>query len=336
MSEAPFVSIMTPVYNGADFIAECVESVLKQTHTNYEYIIVNNCSTDGTLDILNAYAKKDSRIIVHDNTTFLDVMANHNLGFRLISPNSKYVKVVSADDWIIPECLDRIMECAEAHPSVGVVGSYSIAGKKVVFDGLDFDRTVVNGHEACRDTLLGKYYAFGAPTSLLYRADLVRDCEAFFPGKSPHADTSGVYQALERSDFGFVHQVLSYTRVHAQSQTSRSLKYGSLKHALLADVVRFGPRYLTPEEFQRVSTNAMNKYYSWLVPALIEHSLSKEFLEEQKAGLRAIGVELSIPKLLKAAGMRGVEFIKTPALTVNRITKMLNRRGKIEARYYYD
>jgi glycosyltransferase involved in cell wall biosynthesis len=336
MSEASFVSIMTPVYNGADYIRQCVESVLKQTHTNFEYIIVNNCSTDGTIDILKEYANKDSRVIVHDNEQFLDVMANHNLGFRMVSPQSKYVKVVSADDWIIPECVAKLMEHADANPSVGVVGSYSCAGHKVVFDGLEFEQTVVNGHEACRDTLLGKYYAFGAPSSLLYRGDLVRDCEAFFPGKSPHADTSGVYQALERSDFGFVHQVLSYTRVHAQSQTSRSLKFGSLKHALLADIVRFGPRYLSSEDYERVSKNALNKYYAWLAPALIEHSLSKEFLEEQRVGLRAIGVELSMAKLVQAFGMRGIEFVTTPALTVNRITRTLRRRGKIEARYYFD
>jgi glycosyltransferase involved in cell wall biosynthesis len=327
---------MTPVYNGAAFIAECIESVLKQTYSNFEYIVVNNCSTDGTLDIVSDYARKDSRIIVHDNEKFVDVMANHNLGFRLISGRSKYVKVVSADDWILPECILRMVELAEANPTVGVVGSYSVAGHKVVFDGIDFNVSVIPGREASRSTLLGNYYALGAPSSLLYRADLVRDCEAFFPGSSPHADTSGVYQALERSDLGYLHQVLSYTRVHAQSQTSRSLKYGSLKHALLADVVRFGPLYLTKEELDRVTSSALDNYYSWLVPAFIEHSFSKEFLEEQRTGLRAIGVELSVPRILKAAGLRGLEFVTTPEITVKKISKMLGRRGKIVARYYYD
>jgi glycosyltransferase involved in cell wall biosynthesis len=63
----PFVSVVTPVYNGADFLAECIDSVLSQTYDNFEYLIVNNCSTDGTLAIALDYAKKDPRIRVHSN-----------------------------------------------------------------------------------------------------------------------------------------------------------------------------------------------------------------------------------------------------------------------------
>ena len=62
----PLVSVVTPVYNGADFLEECIESVLKQTYGNFEYLIVNNCSKDRTLDIALSYAQKDSRIRVHD------------------------------------------------------------------------------------------------------------------------------------------------------------------------------------------------------------------------------------------------------------------------------
>ncbi len=58
----PLVCVLTPVYNGADFIEQCIESVLAQSFTNYEYIIINNCSTDNTLEIARRYAAKDSRI----------------------------------------------------------------------------------------------------------------------------------------------------------------------------------------------------------------------------------------------------------------------------------
>lgn len=54
----PLVSVITPVYNMGQFLPECIEGVLMQTYKNFEYIIVNNCSKDNTLEIASAYAKK--------------------------------------------------------------------------------------------------------------------------------------------------------------------------------------------------------------------------------------------------------------------------------------
>jgi glycosyltransferase involved in cell wall biosynthesis len=235
--EQPLVTVATPVYNGAEFLARCIESVLAQTYESYEYLIVNNCSTDGTLDIALSYAKKDSRIRVHDNDRFLGVIENHNLAFRLISPTSKYCKVVSADDFIFPECLARMVEVAEANPSVGFVGSYLIVGKQVQGAGLEYERRIVPGREICRATLLGGPYVFGSPTTLLYKADLLRKTDAFYPNNNPHADTSACYKWLEHYDFGFVHQVLSYAQIHAASQTSRSITYGIVHRARIGDLV---------------------------------------------------------------------------------------------------
>ena len=71
-SEAePLVSVLTPVYNGEKLLAQSIRSVLAQTYTNFQYTIVNNCSTDRTLEIAESFAKQDSRIKVHNNTDFL-------------------------------------------------------------------------------------------------------------------------------------------------------------------------------------------------------------------------------------------------------------------------
>src|SRR6185436_5071933 len=94
----PLVSVVTPVYNTEKYLAECIESVLAQTYSHWEYIIVNNYSTDRTLEIAQSYADKDHRIRVQTNTQFVDIMTNHNIGVRLISPESKYCKLVCADD----------------------------------------------------------------------------------------------------------------------------------------------------------------------------------------------------------------------------------------------
>src|SRR5690242_19722118 len=95
---APLVSVVTPVYNGAQYLRECVESVLDQTYSRWDFTIVNNCSTDRTLEIAQAYAAKDSRIKVHTNDRFMPVMENYNNALRQISADTCYCKVLAADD----------------------------------------------------------------------------------------------------------------------------------------------------------------------------------------------------------------------------------------------
>src|SRR5579864_8803850 len=103
----PLVSIVSPVYNESEHLAECIESVLAQTYQNWDYTIVNNCSTDGSMEIARRYAAQDRRIRIHENQHFLPVIQNHNAAFRQTSPDSKYCKVVLSDDWIFPECIER-------------------------------------------------------------------------------------------------------------------------------------------------------------------------------------------------------------------------------------
>ena len=333
-SEQPLVSVVTPVYNGEDFLVECIESVLRQSYSNWEYIIVNNCSTDRTLEIALNYAKKDGRIQVHSNHQLIGVMENHNIALGLISPKAKYCKVVCADDWIFPDCLLRMVEVAEANPTVGLVGSYSLAGKRVNYQGLAYERKVVPGNEMCRDSLLGGPYVLGCPTSLLYRADLVRKPGGFYPNSNPHCDTTACYQSLEHSDFGFVHQLLSYTRIHASSQTSRSIKFGVINLAMLSDVARFGPQYLSLVELKQRLKILTDEYYRALVPTLLAQPRNNEFWQRQRIELQEIGLKFSRAKLLKAAFLKGLRFLVKPSLAFKRASAIKRNAGKIEARYY--
>lgn len=101
MESAPLVSVVTPFYNTREYLAECIESVLRQTFTNWEYILVNNCSTDGSEEIVQSYVDQfPDRVRLVHNQSFLSHLANYNFALSLVSPNSKYCKMVQADDWI--------------------------------------------------------------------------------------------------------------------------------------------------------------------------------------------------------------------------------------------
>src|SRR5262249_14183861 len=153
------------------------------------------------------------RIKVIDNQKFLRAIPNHNLTLRQISPSSKYCKMVFADDWIAPDCIEQMVALAEQHPSVGIVGSYGLRGTDVVWTGLPYPSTVVSGRQICRARFLDGLYVFGTATSLLYRADLVRARDPFFTETNLHADAETCHALLRTCDFGFVHQLLTFTRI---------------------------------------------------------------------------------------------------------------------------
>src|SRR4051794_3225988 len=96
----PLVSIVTPVYNGADYLEECIESVLAQTYVRWGYTIVDNASTDATPEIAARYAARDARIRHLRFEELVGVTANHNRAFEAISAESEFCKIVQADDFL--------------------------------------------------------------------------------------------------------------------------------------------------------------------------------------------------------------------------------------------
>ena len=323
----PLVSVLTPVYNGAPYLKECIESVLAQTYSNWDYTIVNNCSTDETLDIAESYARGDNRIRVCNNDVFLDVIGNHNKAFRLISQESKYCKVVSADDWLFPECLAQMVQLAEAHPSAGFVGSYQLSGGNtdwrtwdVIWTELPYPSALISGREVCRMQLLGGPYVFGSPTSLLYRSDLVRQDDNFYPNSTAEADTSACYKHLQHSDFGFVHQVLSYMRVHEQTMTAISRSRNAYESAHLSDLVEYGPNCLTRDELNKRLKEVLAGYYQFLGVSVF-HRRDAAFWAYHKRRLAECHQRFSYMRLAMAVMVKGADLLLNPKQTVEKALK---------------
>ncbi|MCR4405507.1 MAG: glycosyltransferase [Anaerolineae bacterium] len=294
----PLVSVVTPVYNAEPYLAECIESVLAQTYRNWEYIIVNNRSTDRSLEIAEHYARQDARIRVHNNREFLKQFQNWNHAMRQISPASKYCKVVHADDWLFPECIARMVEVAEAHPSVGIVGAYRLDENRVDLDGLPYPSTVVPGWKICRLSLLEDLWVFGSPTSLLIRSDIVRSREAFYDESILHADTVACFDILQDWDFGFVHQVLTFTRRHNESLTSFTNSFHTRRLANFMILLKYGPVYLGSEYEKRLK-QAEENYYRFLARSVFDLK-GKEFWNFHGNELKKLGRPLKAIRLIRA------------------------------------
>lgn len=297
----PLVSVVTPVYNGEAYLAECIESVLAQTYDNWEYVIVDNCSTDRTPAIAQAYACKDARIRIHTNVTFLTALQNMNHAFRQIAPDSKHCKALHADDWLFPDCLAQMVDLAEVHPAIGVVGAYVLEGTRVKCDGLPYPSTLMPGRDICRWHLLGKGYVFGSPSSLLIRSDLIRGHDPFYnEANYQAADQEACHAVLQHSDFGFVHQVLTFSRVHDESRTSRNKALNTFFLGKLMVVTKYGPVYLNEEEYRRCVDGWLRRYYVFLSKSIFRRK-GKGFWEFHASGLKSLGLPFRRARLIATA-----------------------------------
>jgi len=101
---APRVSVCVPTFNYARFLPDCIESVLQQTMADWELVITDDCSTDGTDTIVERYAKADPRVRYIRNEQRLGMSANLKRACDL--GRGEYLKVLCSDDWLAPRCLE--------------------------------------------------------------------------------------------------------------------------------------------------------------------------------------------------------------------------------------
>jgi glycosyltransferase involved in cell wall biosynthesis len=315
----PFVSVVTPFYNTREFLAECIESVLSQCHRNFEYILIDNCSNDGSSEIAEKYASRySSKIRLIRPKSFLSQVANYNFGLSCISPASKYCKIVQADDWIFPECLERMVSLAESDPLVGIVSAYRLRGDQVLGGGLPYMRTTVSGPEICRSHLMGAFFLFGSSTTILYRSEIIRGTTPFFEENVPHEDTDSCYLALRTWNFGFVHQVLSFTRLDNDSIRGRVLDFNPDALDWLLQVNKFGPHYLKQDELDLTLRKVKANYYRFLARGLLRNWRGA-FWQYHISGLRSGGLRLEKGLLVKHLCLRLIWHLTNPGLTCARV-----------------
>jgi len=303
-SAEPLVSVVTPFYNTAPFIAECIESVLKQSYRNFEYVLVDNHSTDGSGAIAQQYAQQDPRLRVIRADRFRDQIPNYNYALRQISTESRYVKVAQADDWLFPRCLTEFVELAEAHPRAGILSSYDLRGTTVYGSGLPPTLRILSGKEAARIYFLKWLFLFGSPTTVFYRAEVVRQADAFYPEGTLHADTEVVFEILKNYDFGFVHQVLSFTRLRDDSITGRlqNMSDPALDRVIILE--RFGRAFLEPTEYQEARRSALTWYYDELARRWLSERAGKRnqaFWDYHRKGLATVGATIDRTAVARAA-----------------------------------
>ncbi len=138
MRYSPSISIILSTWNGAEFLSKSIESVLEQTYKNFEFIIVDDGSTDRTPEILRDYAKRDPRIKIITNDENIGLTKSLNKAIRVA--HGKYIARQDADDISLPQRLEKQIEYLLNHPEIKVLGTFGyliaqeakILGKEIV------------------------------------------------------------------------------------------------------------------------------------------------------------------------------------------------------------
>jgi len=329
-SKQAFLSVVTPFYNTEAFLEDCIKSVLNQSHDNFEYILVDNCSTDRSAEIANRYAESDSRIRLLKNRTFLRQCENYNRALRAISEESLYCKIVEADNWIYPNCLSEMLNIGEANPSVGIVGAYTLLDfgthANVYLTGLPYPSTVVKGTELCRRFLLDGTDVTGTPSATLLRSEIVRSRNPFYDARSVVPDVEVCFNILQSWDFGFVHQVLTYTRRYNDSWMS-VLKHLNLQTlAELIAIRKYGVLFLNSEEYARRSRHIERKYHRALGENVLR-GMPTPFWDLQRHVLSNIGEELHWLQLITWGTVAAFNLALNPKQTAERLLNYASKVG---------
>lgn len=324
----PLVSFVTPVYNGEAYLDECIKSVLSQSYDNWEYVILDNCSDDNTANIIAKYASVDNRIRVYRNDNVVPVLENHNIALRKLSVESKYCKILQADDTLYNNCTKRMVEVGERNPEAKIIGSLTRWGSEVKSLGLSESLEYFDGKDICRRTLFGEIYVFWSPSGLMLRSDIVRSRKAFYNAKVLHGDVQAYYEILEDGGFGFVHEILTFVRVHDESVTSKQAKpLNQLIASNLDHYLAYGPIFLSNTEFVNQLKVKLGLYYKFLAKSVLEGRPSR-FWKFHKESLGNTKEKYKRWKLLRAVLFK----VCTSPITSLRLMLKSERVVKLQVR----
>lgn len=221
-NNTPPVVIVTPVFNGASFLAEAMDSVQAQSYRNLVHVVLDNASTDATPAILEAYrsAPVPVRLVRNDRT--LSMGDNWNAALELVPADAAYFRILCADDVMGPEFVASTVDLAERNSGVIAVGCGLHHRGELLSGGWEADREVFGGQETAQRFFTGEGVIIAHQVLFRRRAlDLRRP---FLDPLMAANDTDALLDLMRHGDWGFVHQNLAVTRDHDGADTVTTVR----------------------------------------------------------------------------------------------------------------
>jgi len=321
----PLVSVVTPFHNTAAYLPECIESVLGQSYARFEYILVDNCSTDSSREIAEDYARRDSRIRLIKRSHLLSQVQNYNAALAEISGDSEYCKIVQADDYIFPDCLRLMVQAFQQSESIGLVSAYDLKANVVRGSGFPHGKSLLSGREMARLYLRSGLFVFGSPTTVMLRSSLVRSQQPFYDESLLHEDTEKCMQILKTWDFGFVYQVLSFLRVDdaSISGASRTFHPDYLDRYII--VQRYASVFLDVPDATNLRKQTKQAYYDVLAAEALRFR-ERDFWQYHRAGLKTLDERLDAACLVRRVARQLLGKVVNPGRTAMSFARFMKNR----------
>jgi glycosyltransferase involved in cell wall biosynthesis len=210
-----------PNYNCSRYLPEAIESVLKQSYIDFEFIIIDDCSTDESLGIIKNYAQKDRRIVVRVNNKNIGQAKNLNLCLKY--SKGEYIKFVFSDDMLFSaDAIKKMVEILDADNEIALVASarYSIDEKTDVRGILsDYKGNIKSlGTEIIKDSLFSQRNKIGEPSVVMFRRRFAK--RGFNEKYNQNVDWEMWFHILEQGNFAYIDEPLCSFRTHLLQQTS--------------------------------------------------------------------------------------------------------------------
>lgn len=208
----PKVSVLMPVYNGQKYIKKAIESILNQTHKDFEFIILNDGSTDRSLDIINSFV--DTRVKVVSSSQNLGLVPTLNRGIELA--RGEYIARMDADDISLKQRLEKQVSFMDKNQHIGVCGTWA--------QKIDSNGEVLGSLESSTGKILD--YFFWRPSPFIHSSCLIRTfllkTDKYNPCFRDAEDYELWLRLSKRTIFFNINEQLILYRIHSLNTTSKS------------------------------------------------------------------------------------------------------------------
>ncbi|MCV6609743.1 MAG: glycosyltransferase [Amphritea sp.] len=216
MNEMPLVSVIVPVYNGEKYLLEAINSVLSQTYSDFEIIVINDGSTDSSMDIVAAINSDKIRVVTNEQN--IGLAATRNRGLKVAK--GKYIALMDGDDISFPHRFEKQVEFLEQNPDIGLVSSNFITFEEDIESGKRSEKVLPTDSDFI-STIIPFQNVICCPVAM-FRSELVTEKGLFFnESLRTCEDWDMWYRISKLSGIANIDDYLIYYRKHGSNLSKK-------------------------------------------------------------------------------------------------------------------